>query len=368
MRIVQVLTQTTGGPADHVVDVAAALAARGHDSHVVGPASERRTELAAAGVTWHTASMGHKLDGRGAAAIVSQLRRLCPDVVHGQDRRAGWIVRGLGPVLRARCVYTLHGVPDGLADLVEGNVRAAPRRRRDRLYYLWGERLVTRWSGGVVVVPSEAVARYAVAHVGLPDRLVHVVHNGVDPAAWVPAEADRVGADGSLVVAWVGLLGTVKRVDVLLRAVEQVPGISVLLAGDGPLRDEVEREVHRRGLDGRVRMLGMVADVRPVLGAADLFVLTSAAENLPMALLQAMSSGLPSVVSAVGGVPELVRHDVEGWLVPAGDVAATAAALAHALVHRSELAAMGARARARVIDGWTLDQCVDRLVDVYADR
>jgi glycosyltransferase involved in cell wall biosynthesis len=368
VRIVQVLTQTTGGPADHVVDVARVLADRGHDSHVVGPASERGAELAAHGVTWHTAAMDHKLDARGGAALAARILRLRPDVVHGQDRRAGWIVRGLGPAQRARSVYTLHGVPDGLSDLVEGNGRAAPRRRRDGLYYLRGERLVTRWSGGVVVVPSQAVARYAVEHVGLPPGRVRVVRNGVDPAAWTPAEAVPARADGRLVVAWVGLLGPVKRVDVLLQAVQQVPGVSVLLAGDGPLRGEVEREVQRLGLGERVNMLGMVADVRPVLAAADLFALTSAAENLPLALLQAMSSGLPSVATAVGGVPELVRDDVDGWLVPPGDVAATATALARAVADPVGRRATGARARARVLDGWTLDQCVDGLVDVYAGR
>lgn len=366
MRVVQVLTQTSGGPVDHALDVARVLAARGHDSHVVGPANGRAAALAAHGVTWHVASMDHKRDVPGAADLVGRLRRLRPDVVHGQDRRAGWVVRGVAPLRRARCVYTLHGVPDGLSDLVAGNALAAPRRRRDRLLYLHGERLVTRWSGGVVVVPSQAVADYATQHARIPADRVRVVPNGVDPSSWTPS-APPTGR-GPVVVAWVGLLGAVKRVDLLLEAVERVPGVELLLAGDGPLRGEVEREVGRRGLTGRVRMLGMVDDVRPVLADADLFALTSDAENLPLALLQAMSSGLPVLATAVGGVPELVRDGVDGWLVPPGDVGATAAALVRAVGDPRRLVAMGSSARARVVGGWTLDHCVDGLLDVYAGR
>ena len=173
MRIVQVTTQTAGGPAEHAVDVAIGLAARGHDSHVVGPRTARAGDATAAGVTWHDVPVVSKRDLRGGIASARQLRALRPDVVHLQDRRAGWLGRALAPTLRGRegrtgVVYTLHGVADGLSDLVAGNARAAERRRRDGWYYLTGERAITRWGGGRVVVPSIAVAAYAVEHVGLP--------------------------------------------------------------------------------------------------------------------------------------------------------------------------------------------------------
>ena len=118
MRIVQVTTQTAGGPAEHAVDVAIGLSGRGHDSHVVGPRTVRTDTATAAGVTWHDVPVVSKRDLRGGAASARRLWALRPDVVHLQDRRAGWLGRALAPALRARdaatgVVYTLHGVADG---------------------------------------------------------------------------------------------------------------------------------------------------------------------------------------------------------------------------------------------------------------
>lgn len=366
MRVVQLLSQRSGGPVDHAVDVATRLAQRGHDSHVVGPLTPHTHDAVAAGVTWHDLHVAHKSDLSGGAAVVRGLSRLRPDVVHGQDRRAGWIVRTLARRASWRGVYTLHGVPDGLSDLVAGNVRAAPRRRRDRLLYLHGERLVTRWSRAPVVVPSQAVARYAVDHVGLPPDVVRVVPNGVDTTRFAPAA--RGSATGPVVVVWVGLVGPVKRLDLLVEALARVDDVRLVVVGDGPSADDVRRLVHVRGLTGRVDLLGAQDDVRPALADADLLALTSAAENLPLAVLQAMASGRPVLATAVGGLPELVRPGVDGWLVPPDDLDALVAALADVVRRRGELPAMGERARARVLQGWTLDACVDGLLEVYGGR
>lgn len=367
MRVVQVLTQTTGGPAEHAVDVAVGLAGRGHDSHVVGPRPARAGTAEAAGVTWHEVPVASKRDLAGGTAAVRRLWSLRPDVVHLQDRRAGWLGRGLAPALRARdrrvgVVYTLHGVADGLSDLVAGNARAAERRRRDRWYYLTGERAVTRWGGARVVVPSAAVARFATDHVGLPGDVVDVVPNGIDPDRYA---GDRPARDGDPTAVWVGLLGPVKRVDLLLDAVAAAPGLRLDLVGDGPLRTEVEARVARPDLRERVEVAGWVDDPSARFARADVYVLTSAAENCPLSLLEAMASGLPVVATAVGGIPEVVRHGVDGLLCPAGDGAAVAAALATLAGDAGLRRRMGAAARQRILDGYTLDHCLDGLTTSY---
>ncbi|HEU5038712.1 MAG TPA: glycosyltransferase family 4 protein [Nocardioides sp.] len=369
LRVVQVLTQDTGGPADHAVDVAAGLAARGHDSHVLGPRTPRTAAAVAAGVTWHELPVASKRDVGGAAAAARRLDALRPDVVHLQDRRAGWLGRGLAPVLRRRgcvgVVYTLHGVADGLSDLVAGNARVARRRRRDRLYYLTGERLVTRWGGSRVVVPSAAVARYAVEHVGLPRHVVDVVPNGVDAERYAVATPDRPRPRA----VWVGVLAPVKRLPLLLDAVAEVPALDLQVIGDGPLRDAVASRAARADLVGRVELAGRVADPAPYLADADLFVLTSGAENCPLALLEAMASGLPVVSTAVGGVPEVVRDGVDGLLCPADDRDALAAALRRLAGDAGLRTRMGASARRRVLDGYTTDHCLDGLeASYYASR
>lgn len=361
-RVVQLLTQTEGGPVDHAVDVAVELAARGVDSHVVGPVGPATPRARSAGVVWHESSVAGKTDATGGAATARTLRGLRPEVLHAHDRRAGWLARGGAPALRGtRVVYTLHGVPDGLSDLVAGNALAGTRRRRDRLYYLHGERLVTRWGRARVVTPSAAVASYAVDHVGLSADRVHVVPNGVDPDHY------RVTAPpaGPPTVAWVGLMGGVKRLDVLLDAVEAVADLHVVVVGDGPERARVEQRVRRGPLAGRVTLTGRVADPRPQLAAAHALALTSAAENCPMVLLQAMASGRPVVATAVGGVPEVVRDGVDGLLCRVDDRDGLATALAEVVDHPDRAAAMGRSARARIVAGWTLRHCVDGLQDVY---
>ncbi|NYD59510.1 glycosyltransferase involved in cell wall biosynthesis [Nocardioides marinisabuli] len=365
-RVVQVLTQEHGGPVDHAVDVAVGLAARGVDSHVVGPPGPGTARAEGAGVVWHRVAAASKLDLRGLVRLARRLRALRPDVLHLQDRRAGWVGRALAPALPGtRVVYTLHGVPDSLSDLVRGNLRVAPRRRRDRLYYLHGERWSTRWSRAVVVSPSAAVAAYAVEHVGLdPDR-VRVVPNGVDPARFAPAPTLRERPDG-LVVAWMGSLEPVKGLDVLVEALAGVEGVRVLLAGDGPSRGLLAERLRHGALADRVEVLGRVEAPEQVLARADALVMTSLAESCPLVLLQALSSGLPVVATTVGGVVEVVRHGREGLLVAPGRPAAVTAALAVLRDDPGRRAAMGAAARERVLTAYTLEHCLDGLEAVYA--
>lgn len=362
MRVVQVLTQDVGGPVDHAVDVAVALSVRGVDSQVVGPVCAGTARARAAGVVWHELTVASKTDLRGGVDLTRRLASLRPDVLHLQDRRAGWFGRALGRSLhQTGIVYTLHGVADGLSDLVQGNARAAARRRRDRWYYLTGERAITRWGRARLVVPSAAVARFAIDHVRLDPGLVDVVPNGVDPVRFRPRE----WVDRPPTALWLGVLAEVKRLDLLLDAAELVPDLHLLIAGDGPLLDLVQRRSAAPALAGRVSLLGRVADPAPVFAEADFFALTSAAENCPLAMLQAMSCGLPVVSTAVGGIPEVVRGAVDGTLCRTGDVSGFAEALRAMTADRTRREEMGRAARGRILDGFTIDHCVDGLLVSY---
>jgi glycosyltransferase involved in cell wall biosynthesis len=352
VRVWHLLTQPSGGPADHVADVAPVLAALGHEVTVVMPSGAAASRVEAAGVRRLPLSVASKTDVSGALRFAALLRRERPDVLHCQDRRAGLVGRLAARGAGVPVVFTLHGAPDGLSYLVRGNLRAAPERRRDRLYYLHAERWLAR-TGGLVVAPSEAIAEYLRRHVRLPAGQVRVVPNGVDLGRFSPA-----GHTGGAGVLWLGLMGAVKRLDVLLDALASYGGPAVL-AGDGPLRAEVAARA--AGLGGRVTLPGFVADPVPLLAAADAFVLCSAAENMPLSLLQAMACGLPVVATRVGGVPEVVRDGVEGLLVPPGDAAALAAALA------SVTPSMGVAARARAEAAYGIDRCAAGLAAVYAE-
>ena len=365
MRVLQILTQTGGGPVDHAADVAVELAARGHESHLAGPDCPALERAERRGVAVHRVAMAHKADLPGAWRLLRLIRSLRPDVLHLQDRRAGLIGRLPGVATQSMAVvYTLHGVPESLGHLVAGNVGVQAPRRYDALLYFHAERWLATRSGGPVVVPSEPVAGYARDQIGLPSDQVRVVRNGVDADRFHPGP-ERPPHD-ALEVVWLGLMGPVKRVPLLLDVVDAVPQVRLTLLGDGVDRPGVEAAVDRRGLRDRVRLRGSVADPAPALREADLFVLPSAAENLPLALLQAMASGLPVVASRVGGIPDLVRDGTDGLLVAADrpeELVAAVRALAEDPERRHSL---GRSARARVMEGFSVGACVDELTEVYA--
>ena len=127
--------------------------------------------------------------------------------------------------------------------------------------------------------------------------------------------------------------------------------VDLLLAGDGPLRAKLEEAVQTHGLAGRVYFLGVRSDVPQLLKAVDVFALTSVCEAASLTLLEAMAAGLPVVVTAVGGNPEMVRDGVEGLLVPRGDEEAVASALLRLLDQPAVAESMGSAGRAGSMSG-----------------
>jgi glycosyltransferase involved in cell wall biosynthesis len=192
---------------------------------------------------------------------------------------------------------------------------------------------------------------------------IHVIPNGIDvpkyaPSTDIAALRTRLGLDPSRkYVACVARFHPVKDHRTLLDAFRLVaaqrPDTDLLLVGDGVLRQELERQSRELGLSSRVRFLGVRDDVADILRAVDVFALTSVSEAASITLLEAMASGLPVVVTAVGGNPEIVRDGVDGLLAPRGD--------AKALGHR-----LGQSAAARVRSTYLLEQTVDKYYDLYA--
>ena len=130
-------------------------------------------------------------------------------------------------------------------------------------------------------------------------------------------------------LAFAGRINAQKALDVLLEALAQVDGPTLALAGDGPERERLEARATELGLDGRVRFLGARTrtEVLELFRAADASVLTSAWENFPHTVVEALAVGTPVLGTAVGGVAEVVRDGENGLLVPAGDPSAFAGAL-----------------------------------------
>jgi glycosyltransferase involved in cell wall biosynthesis len=203
-----------------------------------------------------------------------------------------------------------------------------PRRKR-----ILANRLLLGRRDRVVGV-GEAVRQALVANEGIPAGRVEMVHNGIDTETYARPHADRarlrselgLGAD-DLVLIQVARLDYLKDHGTAVRTLKQVVAARadarLLLVGDGPERPRIEEEVRRLALGDHVRLLGQRGDVPRLLGAADVFLLTSVS-GIPLTVIEAMSAGLPVVATRVGGVAEVVVEGRTGSLAPAGDDAGLA--------------------------------------------
>ena len=209
------------------------------------------------------------------------------------------------------------------------------------------------------VAPS-AFLEETVKRMGLPAREIVVVPNPVSKPLGISA-AERSG------VLCVGRLTHEKGVDVLLRALQGLSGVEVHVAGEGPLREQLEALATSLGV--AATFLGRVAPERVgslMASAAILCVPSTCYENCPTAVLEAMSAGLPVVASDLGGLTELLEGGRCGTLFPAGDVAALQAGIQQALASPEELNAMAERAQARVATTHDPELFLDRIEGIYS--
>jgi glycosyltransferase involved in cell wall biosynthesis len=228
----------------------------------------------------------------------------------------------------------------------------------------------------VVTAVCGAVADSLVHDYGVPRGRVRVVSNGADlpdeVAEQPAARRMRVTLGASAMKPlWVcaARLEEQKGHVVLLEALAELRrrGLDfvVALAGEGSLRESLERRVAGLGLTDCVRFLGMVEEIGPLLAAADGIVMPSRWEGLPLTLLEALARARPVVASAVGGIPEVIEDRISGRLVPPGDIAALAEALEW-LHRRADLAAaLGREGAARVRERYTWDRVVESFEEVY---
>ena len=244
-------------------------------------------------------------------------------------------------------------------------------RRGLRLRFLRATRTAALRRARCIVVPSAYLRQIAIGW-GLDPSRVDVVPN---PAPEVPEHPTRdearatLGIDGfALGVA--GRLTAQKALGDTLEALARVPDVALLVLGDGPERAKLERRAGELGLADRVRFLGAGTrdDVIALFRAVDAALLTSAWENLPHTLLEALATGTPVIATAVGGIPEVVRDGENGLLVPPRDIAAIASAIDR-LVHDDALRASLAAAAAPSVEELAEPRILRRIVQaIVGDR
>jgi len=387
-RVLRVITRLNiGGPSIQAVSLTSRLKAFGYNSLLVHGSR-----------TPGEGDMGYLLAREGVEALkVPDLQRpvnpkrdfdaacqlyrvLCdfePDILHTHTAKAGALGR-LATVLYnltrgrrhpVRIVHTYHGhVFDGYFG------------KRSTAVFLGLERWLARWTDRIIAISpriaDEISKRYAI---GRSDQVCSI-RLGFDLAPFVRIDDNMRHAsrerlvipDGTLVVTTVGRLTEIKKHDLFLEMAQRVcssrQDVLFFIVGDGELRDELESIASALGLESAVRFLGWRQDLATIYAASDLFVLTSRNEGTPVALIEAMASGVPGISTDVGGVRDVITSPSVGSVVPFGDAEALAGSVLSLLAAgTAERRAMGMRARDVVCKRFTMDRLVEEIADLYGE-
>jgi glycosyltransferase involved in cell wall biosynthesis len=361
MKVVHVIESMRRGGAESVVVEHARHAASDVEVVVValnhgGPALDEARDAGA-----HT----HRL-GKGGARL-GGLRRLAdllraerPDVVNGHNPTGA---------LYAVAAARLAGVTN-----VFRTEHSIHYPGRHSVLYPLLEPLATVFTRRVVCV-CQAVLESHVSRLPWAARRFVTVANGISPAPHTrPREVVRheLGiAPAEPLVLSVGSLTVQKAQDVMIEAFARVlphaRAARLLIAGEGPLRAPLEQRIARLGLGARVGLLGDRSDTAELMAAADLFVLSSEREGLPMTLIEAMRAGCATVSTRIGGTGEIVGDGVTGRLVAVGDVEGFAAAMGELLADDTRRRAFGAAGRARYETRFTAERMVRETETLYRE-
>jgi glycosyltransferase involved in cell wall biosynthesis len=247
-------------------------------------------------------------------------------------------------------------------------------RTRNNLGYAtprWGRRLGQLCNRIVsrTIANCEACRESLLADEGPSPDSVVVLENGVDLSRFLdlPAVSERCGPRR---VGMVGNLRPVKEPGLLLRAAARLcaahPDLSFHIAGEGELRQDLERLVRELGLEGRFLLPGATADVPGFLARLDVAVLCSRSEGMSNAVLEYMAAGRPIVATAVGGNVELLTDGVTGLLVPPSEATSLATAIDCLLGDRALASRLGEAARRRARQRYSREAMVRRFEEFYA--
>jgi len=373
--ILQVTEALAGGVARHLDLIWRALPARGF-AIAFAVSVDRNAGAAALAARWRAEGarvevvpmcrairpMSDWRAGRKLRQIIDAIR---PTLVHTHASKGGYLGRAAARHLHIPAVHT-------------GHVFAFewPRSAWRRFFYRLLERRASQWCDRIICLSATQMEAAVAAGLGPPDKMA-VVANGVDSDEFKPpSEAERaaarrrwgIGAE-ELAVGTAVRLEAQKGIGHFLRAAaiirEALPNARFFIAGEGSQESECRRRVAALRMEKCISFCGNVVDMPVFYHALDCFVLTSLWEGLPYAILEAQASGLPVVASCTVGAEMLIIDHESGILTPLADEKALAAAVIQVLRDPQLAQYLGAWARARICEHFTLERWADNLAAVY---
>jgi len=321
----------------------------------LGPRGPVSDDLAADGIATFACGARSAWDVSALWRLRSELRERRPDLIHAT-------------LFHANVAARLVGRTIGIPVLTSSATIEVERRRHPRI-----ERLTAGLSRGHIV-NGESLAEHARRDLGIPSERVHLVPPLVEPITNEPTEREAARREfgvpaNAFVVAWIGRLDPVKRVDLAIHAVEDLADESayLLIAGDGAERGRLKSLAEHSPVTDRIRMLGWIADPGRLLRAADVLLFPSLTEGMPNVVLQAMAHGAVVVGSAIPALQDLSGR--EGRLVLVDSAASADYAEALGALRSDPQRAEGLARRAQA---WVREYCdprasIEALLAVYRE-
>jgi len=302
------------------------------------------------------------IDLRAWRALAKTIRAHRPHVVHAHDYKTDLLGLLLHPAYpRAALLATAHG-------WTQDNPRM-------NLYNQLDRRVLRRYHH--VLAVSEAT-RAHLLKARVPEPRISVLHNGIDTERWCPGEQRTASRQlkqrhrlppSARLIGFFGRLSPEKDVptalEVARKVIKTTRDAHVLIMGEGSERETLENQIHQAGLGQRIHSLGFQPLGPEVYQALEAYYMTSLSEGLPNTLLEAMACGIPSVATAVGGIPELVGTSGGVLLTETGDVQGLSLKLRGILEDAEGAAVQGRQARQRILDSFCFTNRLRRIEAVY---
>lgn len=293
-----------------------------------------------------------------ASAVASYVRENNIALVHAHLPWAGIVARIVGKLTRIPILYTEHN-------------------KLERYHWAtrWANLATMNWLTGIIAV-SEDVEVSILSHKrSLRIPLLKIL-NGVNTERFAPDvfSGDEIRKSlnipqNALVIGTIAVFRFQKRLDLWIEIAKKIsmrnPDAHFIIVGDGPLRAMLEEKRILHGMVDRIHFAGVQTEVRPYLAAFDAYMMSSVFEGLPVALLEAMASGCPPVVTDAGGIKETVRHNKDGLICSVDDPWQLVDLAVEILKNEKKRREFGLAARTRVVENFSMVRMVRELEDIY---
>jgi len=291
--------------------------------------------------------------------VVKILKKQDVDIIHCHGFKAGLIGRMAAWITGCPCVYTIHNfLPEAVSKI-------------KRMAAIWIEKTLFFKTDYIIAV-SQALKKYAINTFGIPEDRIEVVYNGIQ----IPQSED----DGICIRKKWGikeddiLVGTVARlirskgIDFLIKAIpkilSQYPNVKFMIVGSGPEEERLKEFAESLNCSNNIIFAGYVKYIWYYYKAFDIFILPSLSEGLGISVLEAMASSKPVIASNTGGIPEIIEHGVNGYLISPGDSGEISEAILHLILRPEERKRYGDAGYLTVMKKFDNQIMIDRTLDI----